>query len=111
MNTISLSNHENNEEIPFKFNFKRNIDINAAINFKEKELRDLKINLLANYFRYLIKKLDELEENKIKISQLINSEELFSLFDINNETNINEENFIKVFNEYFNIKIMQMNCF
>ena len=105
MNTISLSNHENNEEIPFKFNFKRNIDINAAINFKEKELRDLKINLLANYFRYLIKKLDELEENKIKISQLINSEELFSLFDINNETNINEKNFIKVFNEYFNIKI------
>ena len=46
-----------------------------------------------------------MEDDKIQISQLINSEELFLLFDINNESNINEENFIKVFTEYFNIKI------
>ena len=107
MNTISLSNEENNDKNPFENIFRNNIDINSAINFKEKELRELKINLLADYFKNLIKELDELEMNKIQTSQLINSEELFSLFDINKELNINKENFKKVLNEYFNIKLSE----
>ena len=54
MNTISLSKEENTDKNLFENIFRNNIDINSAINFKEKELRELKINLLADYFKNLI---------------------------------------------------------
>ena len=107
MNSISLSNKDNDEENQEEVNNnnKKNININSAINYKEKELRNLKINLLAEYFKHIIKQLDELEKNKFNLSKIIQSKELFSLFDIKNESNINKENFLKVFNDYFNVKI------
>ena len=104
MNSISLSNKDNDDENQeLNNNNKGNININSAINFKEKELRNLKINLLAEYFKHIIKKLDELEKNKFNLSEIIQSKELFSLFDIKNEFNICKDNFIKVFNDYFHI--------
>ena len=104
MNSISLSNKDNDDENQeLNNNNKGNININSAINFKEKELRNLKINLLAEYFKHIIKKLDELEKNKFNLSKIIQSKELFSLFDIKNEFNICKDNFIKVFNDYFHI--------
>ena len=107
MNSISLSNKDNDEENQEEVNSnnKRNININSAINYKEKELRNLKINLLAEYFKHIIKQIDELEKSKLNLSQKIQPKELFSLFDIQNEFNINKDNFIKVFNDYFNVKI------
>ena len=103
MNSISLSNKENDDENQELNNNKGNININSAINFKEKELRNLKINLLAEYFKHIIKQLDELEKNKFNLSKIIQSKELFSFFDIKNEFNICKDNFIKVFNDYFHI--------
>lgn len=103
MNSISLSNKDNDDENQELYNNKGNININSAINFKEKELRNLKINLLAEYFKHIIKQLDELEKNKFNLSKIIKSKELFSLFDIKNEFNICKDNFIKVFNDYFHI--------
>ena len=103
MNSISLSNKDNDDENQELNNNKGNININSAINFKEKELRNLKINLLAEYFKHIIKQLDELEKNKFNLSKIIQSKELFSLFDIKNEYNICKDNFIKVFNDYFHI--------
>ena len=104
MNSISLSNKDNDDENQeLNNNNKGNININSAINFKEKELRNLKINLLAEYFKHIIKQLDELEKNKFNLSKIIQSKELFSLFDIKNEFNICKDNFIKVFNDYFHI--------
>ena len=107
MNSISLTNKDNDEENQEEVNNnnKKNININSAINYKEKELRNLKINLLAEYFKHIIKQLDELEKSKLNLSKKIQPKELFSLFDIENEFNINKDNFIKVFNDYFNIKI------
>ena len=105
MNSISLTNKDNDEENQEEVNNnnKKNININSAINYKEKELRNLKINLLAEYFKHIIKQLDELEKSKLNLSQKIQLKELFSLFDIKNEFNINKDNFIKVFNDYFHI--------
>ena len=103
MNSISLSNKDNDDENQELNNNKGNININSAINFKEKELRNLKINLLAEYFKHIIKQLDELEKNKFNLSKIIQSKELFSFFDIKNEFNICKDNFIKVFNDYFHI--------
>ena len=103
MNSISLSNKDNDDENQELNNNKGNININSAINYKEKELRNLKINLLAEYFKHIIKQLDELEKNKFNLSKIIQSKELFSLFDIKNEFNICKDNFIKVFNDYFHI--------
>ena len=70
-------------------------------NYKEKELRNWKINLLAEYFKHIIKQLDELEKSKFNLFQKIQSKELFSLFNIQNEFKINKDNFVKVFNDYF----------
>ena len=104
MNSISLSNKDNDDENQeLNNNNKGNININSAINFKEKELRNLKINLLAEYFKHIIKQLDELEKNKFNLSKTTKPKELFSLFDIKNEFNICKDNFIKVFNDYFHI--------
>ena len=104
INTISLSNQENNDEIVVGSNGKGNININLAINFKEKELRDLKLNLLKDYFKLIIRILDDLEISKNQIVQILNPKELFSLFDIKNNSNINIDNFISVFNDYFDMK-------
>ena len=56
-------------------------------------------------FYILIKQLDELEKSKFNLFQKIQSKELFSLFNIQNEFKINKDNIVKVFNDYFNIKI------
>ena len=106
-NNNSLSNQENYDENNIITNNKTNIDINSAINFKEKELRNLKINSLAEYFKLIIKELDELEINKIHLYQLINPNELFSFFDIKKEYYINKDNFISIFNKHFNIQIKE----
>ena len=106
-NNNSLSNQENYDENNIITNNKTNIDINSAINFKEKELRNLKINSLTQYFKLIIKELDELEINKIHLHQLINPNELFSFFDIKKENYINKDNFISIFNKHFNIQIKE----
>ena len=106
-NNNSLSNQENYDENNIITNNKTNIDINSAINFKEKELRNLKINSLTEYFKLIIKELDELEINKIHLHQLINPNELFSFFDIKKEHYINKDNFISIFNNHFNIQIKE----
>ena len=106
-NNNSLSNQENYDENNIITNNKTNIDINSAINFKEKELRNLKINSLTQYFKLIIKELDELEINKIHLYQLINPNELFSFFDIKKENCINKDNFISIFNKHFNIQIKE----
>ena len=41
---------------------------------------------------------------KIQFVQNVNSKELFSFFDLNDEGNVSKENFISVFNDNFNIK-------
>ena len=81
-----------------------NIDINSVINYKAKELQDLKINLLIEFFKTLINELNEIELNKQKIAKEfnINLPDLFSLFDCNKEKNISSNNLISVFNKYFN---------
>ena len=107
INTISLSNQGNNNDNCDMKNTQNNININIAINFKEKELRDIKIKLLTDYFEHIIKELYELEINKIQLSQKINSKELFSLFNIKNEFYINKDNFISVFSDYFNLRFSE----
>ena len=117
INNISLTNNEidevlsslvynkNNNNSNYNFNG-NNIDINSVINFKAKELQELKINLLVEFFTILINELNEIELIKKKIVNEfnINPEDLFSLFDCNNENNISIDNFISVFNDYFNQK-------
>ena len=44
-----------------------------------------------------------MEIKKIQFVQNVNSKELFSFLDLDNEGNIRKENFISVFNENFNI--------
>ena len=97
----SLINNKNNNYI--------NIDINSVINFKAKELQDLKINLLIEFFKILINELNEVELNKQKIIKESNIflPDLFSLFDCNNENNISLNNLISVFNRYFNKKFKE----
>ena len=52
----------------------------------------------------LIKELIELEQKKNELSEAINAKELFSFFDIRKEENINANDFISVFNDFFKIK-------
>ena len=52
----------------------------------------------------LIKELNELEQKKKEFSEKINSKELISLFDIRKELNINIDDFISVFTDYFKIQ-------
>ena len=91
-----INNNKNSNNI--------NVDINSVINYKAKELQDLKINLLIEFFKILINELDEIELNKQKIAKEfnINLPALFSLFDCNKEKNISSNNLITVFNKYFN---------
>ena len=81
--------NENNENIQSNKNNSDNIQ-NNYINNCNSFMNTIS---LSDYFKNLIKELEELETNKFQTSQLINSEELFSLFDINKELNINKENF------------------
>ena len=67
-------------------------------------VRNLKIKLLAEYFQNIIKELNELEQKKKEFSEKINSKELISLFDIRKELNINIDDFISVFTDYFKIQ-------
>ena len=81
-----------------------NIDINSLVNFKEKEIQNIKIGLLTEYFNVLIKELNEVELNKQKIAKEfnINIPGLFSLFDCHNDKNISSANFIYIFSKFFN---------
>ena len=103
-NEISLSKKLKDSENFLINNNKGYNSINSAINFKEKELRNLKIKLLAEYFQNIIKELNELEQKKKEFSEKINSKELISLFDIRKELNINIDDFISVFTDYFKIQ-------
>ena len=103
-NEISLSKKLKDSENILINNNKGYNSINSAINFKEKELRNLKIKLLAEYFQNIIKELNELEQKKKEFSEKINSKELISLFDIRKELNINIDDFISVFTDYFKIQ-------
>ena len=103
-NEISLSKKLKDSENFLINNNKGYNSINFAINFKEKELRNLIIKLLAEYFQNIIKELNELEQKKKEFSEKINSKELISLFDIRKELNINIDDFISVFTDYFKIQ-------
>ena len=103
-NEISLSKKLKDSENILINNNKGYNSINFAINFKEKELRNLIIKLLAEYFQNIIKELNELEQKKKEFSEKINSKELISLFDIRKELNINIDDFISVFTDYFKIQ-------
>ena len=104
-NEISLSKKLKDSENILINNNKGYNSINSAINFKEKELRNLKIKILAEYFQNIIKELNELEQKKKEFSEKINSKELISLFDIRKELNINIDDFISVFTDYFKIQL------
>ena len=101
----ALSSFVNNNKINYNFNG-NNIDINSIINLKAKDLQDIKINLLAEFFKILINELKEVELMKEKIVKEynININNLFSLFDLYNERNISLDNFIHIFSKYFNKK-------
>ena len=103
-NEISLSKKLKDSENFLINNNKGYNSINFAINFKEKELRNSKIKSLAEYFQNIIKELNELEQKKKEFSEKINSKELISLFDIRKELNINIDDFISVFTDYFKIQ-------
>ena len=103
--TEFLSNHENNDDYNILMNTNKTCNnINYAIEYNERELRNLKIKSLTEFFKNIIKELDKLEINKIQFVQNVNSKELFSFFDLNDEGNVSKENFISVFNDNFNIK-------
>ena len=101
---ISSSNKTKISENNLNKNKKGFKNINSAIHFKEKELRNLKIKLLAEYFQNIIKELNELEQKKNEFSEKMNPKELISLFDIRKELNINIDDFISVFTDYFQIQ-------
>ena len=117
INNISLTYNELDDvlssfvcgnKINYNFNG-NNIDINSIINIKTKDLQDIKINLLVEFFKILINELNEIELIKEKIIKEynININNLFSLFDLYNERNISLDNFINMFNKYFNKKFVE----
>ena len=117
INNISLTYNELDDvlssfvcgnKINYNFNG-NNIDINSIINIKTKDLQDIKINLLVEFFKILINELNEVELIKEKIIKEynININNLFSLFDLYNESNISLDNFINMFNKYFNKKFVE----
>ena len=103
-----LINNKNN----YNFNG-NNIDINSVINIKEKDLQNMKINLLVEFFIILINELDEIELNKQKLIQEynINIKYLFNLFDSNHEENISTDNFLYIFDKYFDKKFEENDFF
>ena len=103
-----LSSFVGGNKINYNFNG-NNIDINSIINIKAKDLQDIKINLLVEFFKILINELNEVELIKEKIIKEynININNLFSLFDLYNESNISLDNFINMFNKYFNKKFVE----
>ena len=102
---IFLSNHDKDDKNNLINTNNSSNNINYAIDYNEKELRNIKIKALTEFFQNIIKELVQLEIKKIQFVQNVNSKELFSFFDLNDEGNINVENFISVFNESFNIKL------
>ena len=104
LNNLTLSNQKKSENNLMNFS-KSSFNINSAIYYKEKELKDLKIKSLVEFFFELIKELYNLEKYKNQLFQNIYSKEkLFSFFDRNQENNIDKDIFISIFNNYFNIK-------
>ena len=111
LNNISLTYNDLDDVLSSLINNKNNcnfngnnIDINSLVNFKEKEIQNIKIGLLTEYFNVLIKELNEVELNKQKIAKEfnINIPGLFSLFDCHNDKNISSGNFIYIFSKFFN---------
>ena len=111
LNNISLTYNDLDDVLSSMINNKNNcnfngnnIDINSLVNFKEKEIQNIKIGLLTEYFNVLIKELNEVELNKQKIAKEfnINIPGLFSLFDCHNDKNISSANFIYIFSKFFN---------
>ena len=111
LNNISLTYNDLDDVLSSLINNKNNcnfngnnIDINSLVNFKEKEIQNIKIGLLTEYFNVLIKELNEVELNKQKIAKEfnINIPGLFSLFDCHNDKNISSANFIYIFSKFFN---------
>ena len=103
-NNLILSNQKKSENNLMNFS-KSSFNINSAIYYKEKELKDLKIKSLVEFFFELIKELYNLEKYKNQLFQNIYSKEkLFSFFDRNQDNNIDKDIFISIFNNYFNIK-------
>jgi len=107
INNVSLTFNDLDDVLSSMFNKNNNnqngIDISSVINYKARELQDMKINLLIEYFKILIDELNNLELNKQKLAKEynINLKYLFDLFDCNEEGNISYNNFILVFNKYF----------
>ena len=104
LNNLTLSNQKKSENNLMNFS-KSSFNINSAIYYKEKELKDLKIKSLAEFFFELIKESYNLEKYKNQLFQNIYSKEkLFSFFDRNQDNNLDKDIFISIFNNYFNIK-------
>ena len=107
INNVSLTFNDLDDVLSSMFNKNNNnpngIDINSVINYKARELQDMKISLLIEYFKILIDELNNLELNRQKLAKEfnINLKHLFDLFDINDEGNISYNNFILVFSKYF----------
>ena len=111
INNISLTYNDLDDVLSTLINNKNStnlnsIDINSVINYKAKDLQQIKINLLVEFFKILIKELNEVELNKQKLVKEynINLSDLFLFFDYNNEGNISLNNFIFIFNKFFNKK-------
>ena len=107
INNVSLTFNDLDDVLSSMFNKNNNnqngIDINSVINYKARELQDMKISLLIEYFKVLIDELNNVELNKQKLAKEfnINLKYLFDLFDCNDEGNISYNNFILVFSKYF----------
>ena len=106
INNVSVTFNDLDDVLSSMFNKNNNpngIDINSVINYKTKELQDMKINLLIEYFKILIDELKNVELNKQKLAKEFNIKlkNLFDLFDCNDEGNISYNNFALVFSKYF----------
>ena len=107
INNVSLTFNDLDDVLSSMFNKNNNnpngIDISSVINYKARELQDMKISLLIEYFKILIDELKNVELNKQKLAKEFNIKlkNLFDLFDFNDEGNISYNNFALVFSKYF----------
>ena len=107
INNVSVTFNDLDDVLTSMFNKNNNnpngIDINSVINYKTRDLQDMKISLLIEYFKILIDELSSVELNKQKLAKEfnINLKNLFNLFDCNDEGNISYNNFVLVFDKYF----------
>jgi hypothetical protein len=75
INNVSVTFNDLDDVLSSMFNKNNNpngIDINSVINYKTKELQDMKINLLIEYFKILIDELKNVELNKQKLAKEFN---------------------------------------